>query len=66
MLSVKEARENRICRLCGKKIQVYGVSENWEFEFRELIYPIKLTLNFGEEFCHTECLAKELNQAESI
>lgn len=42
-MTVEEARERRVCRVCGEAIHAPGG-------------PLALTLNYGEEFAHTSCL----------
>jgi len=65
MMTVKEAREQRVCRVCGVPILGgKGSLLGWESEFGERLYPPPaLTLNFGDEFAHTTCLgAKNVNE----
>lgn len=67
-LTVEEARKQRICRVCRRPIAGTGPT-GWPLEFREMVWPVKVTLNFGEEFSHTDCLPpatpKEERHAES-
>ena len=56
-LTVAAARSNGVCRVCGEPIRVSGSPKGWQFEFREMIFPMAVTLNFGHEFAHTQCLA---------
>ncbi len=57
-MAVRLARARGVCRICGRSVGVptYGLQENWPFKFGEMTYPMKLTLNFGDEFAHTDCL----------
>ncbi len=43
-MTVAEARAKGVCRICGEPVQGTG--------------PVKVMLNFGAEFAHTECLEK--------
>jgi hypothetical protein len=56
MLTVEEARERRVCRVC--EIPIIGVLApmGWAHEYGHMTYPDRITLNFGEEFAHTACL----------
>ena len=56
-LSVPEARRLRVCRICGVPIRATGPA-GWPEQFGELTYPVRVTLNFGDEFAHTDCLPK--------
>lgn len=55
MMTVSEARERRVCRVCGGPIDVTGPA-GWSEDFGELVYPVAVTLDFGLEFAHTACL----------
>lgn len=57
-MTVEEARENRVCRICGKPIvrDPGGMPKGWQTEFGKMVYPERVTLNFGEEHAHTGCL----------
>ena len=56
-LTVEEARTARVCRICGKPIPRVPGPKDWPFLFGECVYPPPaLTLNFGKEFAHTDCL----------
>jgi hypothetical protein len=56
-MTVEEARASSVCRICGKNINVpTGQPKGWESEFGEMVYPLAITLNFGDEFAHTACL----------
>ena len=56
-MTVVEARQARVCRVCGKPIATPpGSPLGWQDEFGEMVYPVRVTLRFGEEFAHTECL----------
>jgi hypothetical protein len=63
MLSVKEAKSRRVCRICEEPVPSGGPA-GWTEDFGEMLHPIRVTLNFGEEFAHTECLQKTTQQAE--
>jgi len=66
VLSVEEAREKRVCRICEKSISSVIGPEGWPFGFNEMVFPIAITLNFGKEFAHTDCLkSKNFPGAES-
>jgi hypothetical protein len=57
-MTVEEARKARVCRICGGRIQIPagGSPQGWDHEFGRMVYPEKITLNFGDEFAHTDCL----------
>lgn len=56
---VEEARRMGVCRICHEPIRVSHAMAGWQHEFREMLYPQAVTLNFGDEFAHTACLAAE-------
>jgi len=58
-MTVAEAREKRVCRICELPISLSGTPKDAPLEFRQMVYPQKLTFNFGEEFAHTACLEKQ-------
>lgn len=58
-LTVAEARYNGICRVCRDRIRPEAAPKGWQFDFSEMIHPIHVTLNFGKEFAHTQCLAEQ-------
>lgn len=59
-MTVKEAQEKCVCRLCGESVSFVGQPIFWKTEFGKRMFPGKiLVLNFGEEFAHEACLAKE-------
>jgi hypothetical protein len=65
-LGVEEARARRVCRVCEKPI-AWGGPVGWPFEFRSLVYPEQVTLDFGDEFAHAACLVTvEANPAPSV
>lgn len=63
MLTLEEAKRTGRCRICGGQIiepgAPAGYPHGWKEEFREMLYPLAVTLNFGEEFAHTACLTSE-------
>lgn len=60
-MTVSEAREAGVCRICGKPIRVANAPVGWQREFGKLAYPPPaVTLNFGKEFAHTECLERAI------
>ncbi len=58
-MTVQEAREKRVCRICGESLFVGGTPKDAPLEFGRMTYPIKVTFNFGEEYAHTDCLETE-------
>ncbi len=56
MLSLDEARRQRRCRICGERIEIGHSPLGFEYDFREQIYPQRVTFKFGREFAHTDCL----------
>lgn len=59
MLTLEEAKTLRRCRLCEQPIDIGGTPEGWMNNFGRMTYPIRVTLDFGKEFAHTDCLEKE-------
>ncbi len=58
MLSLKEARQNNCCRICGRRIhgaEGGGKPLGWESEFGRMLFPVNIVLNYGEEFAHGSC-----------
>lgn len=65
-LTLEEARATLRCRVCGGRVFVPpGQPKGWRDDFGEMVYPARLTLNFGGEFAHTECLEKGDGAAET-
>lgn len=60
-MTVEEARERRVCRICEQPVPSMG-PKGWPTEFREMVYPVAVTLNFGDEFAHTQCLKDTLTE----
>lgn len=58
MLSLREAKDRSKCRICEGTIhRVGGQPLGWMESFGVRCYPApSITLNFGKEFAHTECL----------
>ena len=54
-LSVAEARERRVCRICRTAIRVDG-APGGPMELPRVTHPVAVTLNYGGEFAHTQCL----------
>lgn len=61
-LTVAEARYNGICRVCRERIRPEAAPRGWQFDFREMVYPTAVTLNFGEEFAHTKCIKETVSE----
>jgi hypothetical protein len=59
-MTVAEARDKRVCRVCGEPISALG-PKGWPMDFGECLYPVAVTLKFGDEFAHTKCLPPELH-----
>ena len=65
-MTIQEAKEKSVCRICEKPIgRGPGKPMGWTSEFREMVFPEKITLNFGEEFAHTDCLKSQLEEIAS-
>ena len=58
-LPLIDAQERGVCRICGEPLlkDAKNLPAGWRTMFREQVWPDKITLNFGEEFAHTDCLA---------
>jgi hypothetical protein len=54
-MTVAEARDQRVCRICGQPVKGGGPID-WPLIFGKMTFPSRLTLNFGDEFAHTDCL----------
>ena len=50
------AQRSAKCRLCSESFAGEGMPKGWAYEFREMVYPIHVILNFGEECAHAKCL----------
>jgi len=59
-LPLEQALRERRCRICGGTIAVNGTPVGFESEFGRMIFPIKITLNWGQEFAHTDCLGPRI------
>jgi hypothetical protein len=55
-MTVLEARKKGVCRICGETIRAVGVPRGWQTNFGEMTWPQEITLKFGDEFAHTDCL----------
>ena len=64
-LSVPEARERRVCRICRTAIRVDG-APGWPMELPRVTHPVAVTLNYGGEFAHAQCLDIVGQAAESL
>jgi hypothetical protein len=60
-MTVAEAREKRVCRICEKPISLAGGPVDAPLEFGSQVFPQKLTFDFGAEFAHTDCLNKTIS-----
>ena len=59
-MTVAEAKAARVCRICHQPMGGgRGSPEGWTEDFDRQVYPEKLTLKFGKEFAHTDCLERE-------
>ena len=65
-LSVQEAREQRVCRVCQKPMPAdsKGRPQGWQFDFSKESMPEKITLNFGKEYAHTGCIVGQPQEAQ--
>ena len=50
------AEKNAVGFAASRFLRNGAEPKGWKEEFREMVFPIALTLNFGAEFAHTECL----------
>lgn len=55
-LSLEEAKESNRCRICHQSIIVKMQPVGWKDRFDELLYPVHIILNGGQEFAHKNCL----------
>jgi hypothetical protein len=65
MITVEEAKQRRVCRICEQPISGAGCPVGWTEEFGRMVFPIRITLNFGQEFAHTDCLEKGVDNGGS-
>lgn len=56
LISLTEAKAEHRCRICGEFIECPAGPADWKESYGKVICPIRLTLNFGDEFAHTDCL----------
>jgi len=53
------AQRSAKCRICGESFGSEGMPQGWAYEFQEMVYPVHVILNFGEECAHAECLKRQ-------
>jgi hypothetical protein len=59
-MSVEDARRNRVCRICGDPCgRNTAGPKDWQLMFAKMAYPESITLNYGKEYAHTDCLLLE-------
>lgn len=65
-LPVALAKERLVCRICEEPISMggQGCPIGWTEAYGEMVFPARITLNFGKEFAHTECLEKFADEIE--
>jgi len=66
-MTVAEARDKRVCRICEQPIHSAPTTlpKGWETQFGEMVFPGAITMNYGEEFAHTGCLKVGQSTTES-
>ena len=53
------AQRSAKCRLCGEYFGGDGMlPRGWAYEFREMVFPTHVILNFGKECAHAKCLER--------
>ena len=57
MLTLEEAKATGCCRICGGRIiepdrTPMGYPKGWKEEFRQMLFPVKVILDYGTEFAH--------------
>lgn len=70
MITLEQAKQTGCCRICGGVIcepgdKPFGYPAGWKDIFRVMLYPLNVTLNYGEEFAHTTCLNASKCDAET-
>lgn len=50
------AQRSAKCRLCGQSFFTDSLPKGWAYNFREILWPVNVILNFGEECAHAQCL----------
>lgn len=55
LLALDDAKAECRCRICGERVGLDMPSEYYR-EFDEIDVPVRVTLNCGDEFAHTDCL----------
>ncbi len=65
-MTVEEARVKSVCRICGKSMALpQGTTpKGWTHEFYEMTYPLRITMDFGDEFAHTDCLPPQKEERD--
>lgn len=53
------AQRSAKCRICGESFFNEGLPQGWGHDYREMIYPVHVILNFGEECAHAKCLERQ-------
>lgn len=56
------AQRSGKCRICGIHFRD-GLIRGWAHEFKEMLFPQHVILNYGEECAHAECLKRQNDQA---
>jgi len=55
-VTVKEAQEGNVCRVCGEPVIAGPAPRGWKTKFRAVQWPEPVVLNYGKEFAHRRCL----------
>ena len=57
-MTVEEAQKLRVCRICEQEFSVPGPA-GWPSQFKRMVFPVRVLLNFGQEFAHEDCVQGE-------
>ena len=59
-LTVEQARKERRCRVCGEPLGTNAMQPlGWHEDYREMVFPVAIILNFGAEYAHPKCVNQE-------
>ena len=64
-MTLTEARAKHICRICEQPVKMLAPARVFDC-YADLEWPSRVTLNFGKEFAHTECVEGATEMPEEL